>query len=104
MLPSSTGEVECGTIDSAELITKSCWRELLSDEFTLGNIDQLRYMKLWRPRKKGFIYISNILLKQIKLPDTSQGHYGSADREQIRWMNQLLGTIDILRFHLQNTK
>jgi len=45
-------DVEHRTIGCAELITKSCWRDLLSDEFSLENIDQLRYMKQWRSQKK----------------------------------------------------
>jgi len=33
-------EVAHGTIGSAECVTKSCWRHLLSDEFSLENINQ----------------------------------------------------------------
>ena len=53
-------EVEHGTIGSAECITKSFWRDLLSDEFSLENIDHLRYMKHGdRKRKSSFTLATN---------------------------------------------
>ena len=57
--------VEHGAIGSVELITKSCWRDLLSDEFSMENIDQLRYMKQWRSQKKEFIYIHVIVVNLL---------------------------------------
>jgi len=63
-------DVEHGTIGNAELITKSCWRDLLSDEFSMENIDQLRYMKQWRSQKKEFIYIHVIVVNLL-----DEGHY-----------------------------
>ena len=69
--------VEHGTIGSVELITKSCWRELLSDEFSLGNIDHLRYIiyDIMEIAKERVHLNQQHFTKPIKLPDTSQGHY-----------------------------
>jgi hypothetical protein len=56
---------------------KSCWRKLLSDEFSLGNIDNLRYIiyDIMEIAKERVHLNLQHITKPIKLPDTSQDHY-----------------------------
>ena len=55
---------------AVQCVTKSCWRNLLSDEFSLGNIYIYEIIDIAKER----VHLHQ-QLKPIKLPDTSQGHY-----------------------------